>query len=225
MPIMRDFICLNCGKAFQRATRKTRPATFCCPGCSSSFHNKQRAEKNKRHEIKCEACGALFFPKNPNAKFCSVKCRGESMKKSKQRECQFCGKLFSSEARSHVCGEACWKKLRAWVALAMKMPHKRDQQTCEYCGGKFGASHIKKFCSKGCQLRARRTAVKRRVNTQSAWYTPHPGAMYEGWAQLNFGYEVNPLDPLVHPFNNMEIPYAHRSPFARLSDADLDVAV
>ncbi len=101
-------------------------------------------------EMECEICGSLFFPYNPQSKYCSVKCKNEGLiQRNKQRSQpkhpnsvqKF--EIFKRDGfRCHYCGRS--PHLHGIVLVVDHiLPHSANGETqkdnlisaCEECNG------------------------------------------------------------------------------------------
>ncbi|MBR1645718.1 MAG: HNH endonuclease [Selenomonadaceae bacterium] len=127
--------CAVCGKEFKSRRGKL---VYCSAECRRSAE-KTRATKTKI----CEMCGKEFSTTS-DARFCSRKCVGESLKKQETKICPICGKTFSDIVSNHrkYCSVEC----------ANESYRKNVMRTCLNCGKEFsiGVTRNQKFCCREC---------------------------------------------------------------------------
>ena len=136
------FTCAVCGREYLAPNRGNN--TYCSIEC------KKFAERTRAIKIKnCEVCGKEFST-SEDARFCSRKCIGESLKRQETKTCPVCGKIFSdviSKHRKHCSPECAVEALR-----------RRETRTCINCGKNFSArvNNKQRFCSRQCFYEYRR---------------------------------------------------------------------
>jgi hypothetical protein len=78
-----DRKCAECGKGFTVAYRQPPATRFCSPKCRVAFHNKLTKSKWRQlfnfygwqGERRCDRCGAAYYPKRRNQRFCGPDCK------------------------------------------------------------------------------------------------------------------------------------------------------
>jgi hypothetical protein len=155
--------CEFCNDVFK--CKKGDTQRFCSMDCVRKWKSKKSTV-----EKHCLNCGKEFkTAKSDNHKFCNHSCFREyeiKNRKSKIRDCQYCGKEFlakpikhNSDGYAKYCSERCYHKdlkEKHWI-----------NRTCKNCGTKFniikGAidSGTGTFCSKECQNEFQRTGEYR----------------------------------------------------------------
>lgn len=141
--------CIVCGKEFSN-TGKQKHRKTCSPACGHVVRAKAR---ERQIEHNCKTCGTLFTAEQSrDAQYCSMACMYQRNEAQTTRDCEVCGKPFSSPpSHMHVrsCSDECGNKLRGESNTKEKIV-----VTCEQCGVKFDEheSHAgrRKFCSHKC---------------------------------------------------------------------------
>lgn len=86
---------------------------------SSRIENYIRVWKALSHECTCEYCGDSFKAGNPNAKYCSQRCRNDVYMKRRTeihnqqciKYCTVCGEKYKAKKKdSQYCSNACKQK-------------------------------------------------------------------------------------------------------------------
>lgn len=182
--------CKECGKLFEVPKYETKSRKFCSHKC---YHiNKKKHAPTGENNIfwkgglitkNCEVCGKGFKVKRylherGQGRFCSMKCRGISMKgkncgesnpnyNSKKIKCEICGKEFSRpisqlENRNHVCcSNECYWELRSKVFVGKNHSNwkERVKINCDGCGKEIEITQYEMnaskthFCNKDCFIK------------------------------------------------------------------------
>jgi hypothetical protein len=146
---IRTNICAYCGNEFTFSGIGASPK-YCCENC------KKAADlANRGVTLVCKKCGKPFVSINPDAKYCSTKCAGESRVKevhyrTKQKKvCPICGKDFETIKKSQICCSP---------ECGSKQGHETLKKyfTCQYCGSLFWRENAFRmmYCSVECQKAA-----------------------------------------------------------------------
>jgi hypothetical protein len=143
---IRTNICAYCGNEFTFSGIGASPK-YCCENC------KKAADlANRGVTLVCKKCGKPFVSINPDAKYCSTKCAGESRVKEvhyrtkRKKVCPICGKDFETIKKSQICCSP---------ECGSKQGHEtlKEYFTCKYCGKPFWCENAfrMKFCSRECR--------------------------------------------------------------------------
>lgn len=104
--------CQECGKKLNK-----KQIIYKCKFCSRQCANKafcgsnNPMYKNARKQFICNQCNKKFieYPSN-HPKYCSVKCKNESLIKNKEFNCKYCGnKFISKKMEPKYCSKECFK--------------------------------------------------------------------------------------------------------------------
>ena len=160
-------ICPVCNKEF--APNPARPnQRYCSRRCTTraAAHRQTRritAERRAlREKFVCTVCGKAFVAGNTRAKYCSVRCASEALRRrhgimpTGQKVCQSCGRTFvaGSNAQRH-CPECREKRILARRMAAAEQRAQRDRSVCPVCGKEFEATHhLACYCSRQCRRKA-----------------------------------------------------------------------
>ena len=112
--------CERCNKRF-KARVEGKPQKFCSPFCRLA-HNQDKVRKPPVPERPCEACSAMFRPRQSTGRlprWCSAECRRDGKKKPiATKQCRICSAPFETSRGNQVlCGEECAKKNKGWLAI------------------------------------------------------------------------------------------------------------
>ena len=141
----RFCVCKICNKEFTNFGIGSAP-TYCSDACKAKSVKLMRGK-----ELTCQTCGQKFLAVNPDAKYCSKKCYGQTKVKTEhyrtkfRKVCAICKNEY--ETRNHTqktCSPNCGRQL-----TTEKL---KKYQTCQHCGKPFwrkDASRMK-YCSRQC---------------------------------------------------------------------------
>jgi len=87
---------------------------------------------------KCIFCGQET--KKQNKFYCSRYCKSEHIKKNNEKECKFCGKVFSIKYNKYFCSQKC----------KTNYTKKKNKKECKFCRKVFTSGVNKYFCSRSC---------------------------------------------------------------------------
>jgi hypothetical protein len=113
-----------------------------------------------RAEVKpCQACGASFRNRNPDAKYCSAACFNVGHTKRHKRDCAQCGVTFRPNGtaaeieagrRGFYCSPACYQASRVGTTR-----EPRFECECVFCSITFAAPFKStRYCSQACRMSA-----------------------------------------------------------------------
>lgn len=120
-----------------------------CKNCGETFESEKRFERFcvACKVRQCDQCNASFEMRSATQKFCSNKCKIESLKVTKT--CLYCGNDFRTRHDSNYCSRSCTVKGTRGARL--------EKLECTNCGDEFErkAHEVKghkvgNFCSRSC---------------------------------------------------------------------------
>lgn len=145
---MTEKSCVMCASTFVVGAADADRQT-CSKGCASRLRG---SLTTKKVSMSCATCGGGFLTRllDPG-KYCSKPCLYGRNKAQMTRDCEACGKSFStppSHAHVKTCSTECGYKVRETTAK------EKVELTCRHCSKKFSVheSHAKarRFCSVSC---------------------------------------------------------------------------
>ncbi|MDF2543489.1 MAG: nuclease [Herbinix sp.] len=151
--------CTKCGKhkdlnEFYKDNRASDGRRTICKECN-----------NSKYELICEYCGVKFKSKEKIARFCSVRCKCNSLSQGKNVtfKCELCEKEITrplslfNKSKHHFCNECFQEGIKKFKLNDKAHTRKRVIFKCEICGKEKEAikCHYEKgkhhFCSDECQ--------------------------------------------------------------------------
>lgn len=142
--------CAVCGKTVKKKNFDiARGAKYCSLAC---YHQSQL---NPREQMSCETCGSLIVWDGhpPRPRFCSQKCFGQSLSKSKTVVCHQCGNPFPAQNRSLARGQG---KFCSKECYRLSMIVSISEKPCEVCGKAMPIKNYfrweKRYCSWKCRV-------------------------------------------------------------------------
>lgn len=173
MGSMSEKICDRCGVTFSRNSNRQKYCSSCRDGAIK----------------KCEQCDSHFrMVSGSSGRFCSRKCWYEIYKRSNDKECAVCKKIFHPKhSRQKTCSYDC-----SYIHKTKQKP----PRPCEHCGEMI-TRRIKdrqRFCSGRCAMLHRGAKPggrafpvgSRRLNGTGYWLIKvskdYQGRTYKGWA-------------------------------------------
>lgn len=140
--------CLQCGAPVLSAHGHVKHCSKECSGLAARGKGKRGGTKR----ITCAQCGCrVEVQRSAVGRFCSRRCKDESIRKYTPRSCEACGSSFVPRAESNLfCSYAC-HLLRSEC---------RTARSCEHCGREFVGPLRRNglaLCSAGCSAAARKT--------------------------------------------------------------------
>lgn len=199
----------KCGTRLGRDQHRHRGEPVCEPcriAWNESCAQRQRDARARgyrppraEHARQCEQCGSQFSSRNSEARFCSMRCLGDSRRKVYSRELVHIGPKATNEAPA--------------TPLNVITGPKRTiiNGPCAWCGEVFTAITFtqSRYCSKGCGRNAAKYRHGRFVISQRARLT-----IYErdGWT---CGICSEPVDPDAGPSDPWAATLDHIIPQSR----------
>lgn len=135
--------CLVCGKEFESRNNAQKCCSLKCSSLRKKITDKIKISNKK---LICETCGVEFVG-NKNNKFCSKKCKINSLEEKKKvhtHTCIVCQNTFKNRnVRGKFCSEECKYE---WIKN-----NPRYLLSCEYCRKEFKSNtKNQKYCSNEC---------------------------------------------------------------------------
>jgi len=158
---------------------------FNCQKCGAEFVARHKRKYCVQHsttwrDAECAQCRKTYKTKKNNSRFCSRKCKSDSMRvfNGNTAYCIVCGKQFVMNRRKVCCGRECGfihhKKLLGEIAW-IREQSRRAKQTpkefpeCRICGGPVKGNPCSRYCSHKCRLKKWARYNRRRWNKESKW--------------------------------------------------------
>lgn len=197
--------CAGCGGQMVKVARSLPQGQAMCQPCRRARPTPQRRQmrpkpERRRHRAlallpqACECCDAEFSPRQPNQRFCSRVCVGQS--RWSRRPCEVCGEPFRAKmAEQRTCGRWCGYFVQRGRWPSSRVPQPREPKSprppvepkpssqrvfirdCVVCGRVFVTPHTTLTCSGNCheakRLADRRESKhRRRARKRSAFVAP-----------------------------------------------------